>query len=105
MIRINVYESEHLLKLELSGHANYSKYGEDIICSAVSALSINLVNSVENFTKDKFSCQIKEDTGDLKLSINNPSKESILLFKSCVLGLENISKEYGKKYIDITYAK
>ena len=105
MIRINVYESVHLLKLELSGHANYAKYGEDIICSAVSALSINLVNSVENFTKDKFSCQIKEDTGDLKLSINNPSKESILLFKSCVLGLENISKEYGKKYIDITYAK
>ena len=105
MIRINVYESVNLLKLELSGHAGYAKHGEDIICSAVSALSINLVNSVENFTKDKFSCQITENTGDLKLSISNPSEKSTLLFKSCVLGLENISKEDGKKYIDITYAK
>ena len=104
MIKVNVYESRKLLKLEISGHAGYAESGKDIICSAVSVLSINLVNSLEKFTKDKFFCDIKEDSGDLRLEVESPGESAKLLFNSCVLGLENISEEYGRRYLSLTYA-
>ncbi|MCQ4871882.1 ribosomal-processing cysteine protease Prp [Blautia producta] len=39
---------------DTSRHAGYAKQGEDIICAAISALVINAVNSIEEFTEDAF---------------------------------------------------
>ena len=33
--------------IEISGHAGYAEYGQDIICAAVSVLALNMANSVE----------------------------------------------------------
>ncbi|WP_333683544.1 ribosomal-processing cysteine protease Prp, partial [Enterocloster lavalensis] len=40
--------------VELSGHAGYAESGRDIVCAAVSALVLNMANSVEAFTEDGF---------------------------------------------------
>ena len=37
----------NLESVELIGHAGSGEYGFDIVCAAVSTLSINLVNSLE----------------------------------------------------------
>ena len=33
-------------------HAGYAQEGEDIVCAGISALVINTVNSIEDFTED-----------------------------------------------------
>lgn len=87
--------------LNISGHANYAESGKDIICSAVSVLAINLANSIEKYTDDIFICEI-EESGRYHFQLQNPiSMEARLLVKSCVLGLESIYQEYGKKFINI----
>ena len=43
---------------DTSGHAGYAKQGEDIICAAISALVINAVNSIEEFTEDAFKVDV-----------------------------------------------
>ena len=32
---------------EITGHAGYAEYGQDIVCAAVSVLALNMANSVE----------------------------------------------------------
>ncbi len=56
MITVIVYQRSdgEYIGFETSGHAGYADEGYDIICAAVSALTVNAVNSVETFTEDEF---------------------------------------------------
>jgi uncharacterized protein YsxB (DUF464 family) len=87
---------------QVEGHAEYDRKGKDIVCSAVSMLYINLVNSLENFTHDD-----KEINGSRKINFENvilknmPSDEALLLFRSFHLGVTTVEQKYGKRYIEI----
>lgn len=54
MIQVTILrDREKLVKgIEINGHAGYAEYGQDVICAAVSALALNMANSVEAFTDD-----------------------------------------------------
>lgn len=85
------------------GHAEYGESGEDIVCAAVSALELNLANSVAEFTDARFSCQINENTGGFEFRlIDTGNKDAALLLSSCLLGLEAVHREYGSNYLIIT---
>ena len=86
----------------VSGHAGYADSGKDIICAAVSALSINTINSIEALTEDKFEAFVDEKTGTLTCSFPEKiSTESTLLVDSLLLGLRGIEEDYT----DYTYIK
>ena len=84
------------------GHAGFAKYGKDIVCAGVSALVINTINSIEEFTEDKFSCAQDEKTGLVEfIIVSEVSKESALLMDALFLGLKNIQHDYGKRFITV----
>lgn len=86
----------------LRGHAEYADPGEDILCSAVSALSINTVNSLERMTDDRVV--VEEKNGMLRAKISGRvSHDSHILLKSLMIGLCEIYKEYGDQYIRILF--
>ncbi|MCR5584326.1 MAG: ribosomal-processing cysteine protease Prp [Lachnospiraceae bacterium] len=94
-------EKDEVCGFRVEGHAGYAKKGQDIICSAVSVLATNTVNSVEALTNDKFSCKQAED-GFLELIlVEDVSKESKLLLDSFFLGIEAIVQEYGNKFVNL----
>jgi len=105
MITVSVFqdsERDGYTGIELAGHAGYAEHGEDIICAAVSALTLNMANSVEQFTEDPFEGGTEEETGHFWFRFTGSiSSESRLLMNSLVLGLQNIRREYGKQYIKI----
>ena len=106
MIQVTIFQdSDNLIRgIELDGHAGYDEEGHDIICAAVSALAINAVNSVEEFTNDVFTGEAAEDGGFLSFHLTEQiSAESKLLMDSLVLGLQNIKDEYGAQYINIRF--
>lgn len=50
MITVTIKRDAHsskLRELTVSGHAFYDEYGKDIVCAAVSAVTINMINAVE----------------------------------------------------------
>ncbi len=101
MITVTILKKNDLIVgAQVEGHAEYAR--KDIVCSAVSMLYINLVNSLENFTHDD-----KEVNGSRKINFENvilknmPSDEAELLFKSFHLGITTIEQKYGKRYIEI----
>jgi len=108
MIKVSVYKNaENLITgFTLSGHADYSEYGSDVVCAAVSALVINTINSIENFTSDKFRIEQDEKNGFLEFHvISSMSNNSNLLLSSLALGLQGIEDEYSGKYIKLTQIK
>lgn len=97
-----ISKSNQIIGFEISGHAGFAEYGQDIICSAVSVLAINTINSVEAFTKDRFDFTIRENDGFLYFKlISDVSEQSQLLLNSFKLGIISIKQQYGNNYIDI----
>ncbi len=91
-------------EIEIKGHAGYAEDGQDIICSAVSVLALNMANSVETFTDDHFEGSVADDGGYFSFSFSGEiSPESQLLMKSLILGLQNIREDYGAEYIKIRF--
>ena len=87
---------------ECHGHAGFKRSGKDVVCSAVSVLTINTVNSIDHLLEDEISVTTNEKEGDMQCYfLNKPSKEAKLLIDSMILGLESISAQYGAKYLKI----
>lgn len=97
-------DSDHTIRgVTLTGHAGYDVYGKDIICASVSALALNMANSVEYFTEDDFLADVGEESGSFTFHFKGEvSRESKLLMDSFILGLKNIEDTYGAKYIKIS---
>ena len=99
MITVTIYkDSGQYSRFTVEGHAGYAQEGFDIICSAVSVLTLNTVNSIEAFTNDGIAAE--EKNGFLTCQFNDPlSSQAVLLMDSMVLGLTDIQNNYGKQYI------
>ena len=88
--------------ITVEGHAGYAEQGKDIICSAVSALTFNLIKAIESLTKDKIKYQ--DDTpGYINIEFENLSEESKLLIDSFFIGISEVANAYPE-YVQITGA-
>ena len=105
MIQFTVWRSENQYKgFESSGHAEFAEEGADIVCSAVSALIINGINSIDTFTDDDYELEQAEDGGFLRIRFPEAlSEKAQLLMDSLVLGMQSIQADYGNEYITLTF--
>ena len=86
------------------GHSGYAEAGEDIVCAAISVLVINAINSLEQLAGEKFKLVTNQEEGLIDCRFEkNINEKSILLLDSMVLGLQEIKKQYGKTFIDLTF--
>ena len=103
MIKITVYkDSRSYTGFKSEGHAGYAEEGYDIICAAVSVLTVNTINSIESFYFRHVSCETKGWI--YRVSFDHPlSSEAVLLMNSMILGLQEIEKDYGHEYIRLIF--
>lgn len=87
------------------GHAEYAKKGQpDIVCAAVSAVTVGTVNALEELGHVDLEAVMNEETGFLKCDFHDVLQEKcIFLMDSMVLTLQNISREYGEKYLKVNF--
>lgn len=73
MIRILVERDKQgqVERVLVTGHANFQEYGKDIVCAAVSAISIGMVNAIETMFGIKMHA---DDDGDGKVECRLPAK-------------------------------
>lgn len=98
MITIKLdYINNQINKIEIKGHANAGKYGQDIVCSAVSACVIGGINNLNGFNKNEI--EIKE--GYVLIDIKHTLDEhDIVTLETIIRQLETIS-ESNSKHIQI----
>ena len=86
------------------GHSGYAEAGEDIVCAAIYVLVINTINSLDQLAGEKFKLVTNEEDGLIDCRFDNTINDrSRLLLESMILGLQEIKKQYGKTFIDLTF--
>ncbi|NLL69796.1 MAG: ribosomal-processing cysteine protease Prp [Epulopiscium sp.] len=108
MISITIFrrKKNQICGFQVKGHAEYGPYGKDILCSAVTALVFNTINSIEALTLEPIEYEYKSEGGFIRCHFLNASKSDLgqdakLLVESMLLGLSHIQKDYGNEYIQI----
>ncbi len=94
-------KTNRITSFTISGHADAGPYGYDIVCAAVSALSIGAVNAVAALCNVQLPVQSGKKGGYLRCEIPNDLAESVdhdvqLLIEGMVVALKDIEKEYSK---------
>ena len=78
--------------VSVKGHSGYAPPGKDIVCAAVSALTLNLIKSIECLTKDRISYMV--NTGDVSITYGDLSESAKLLIDSFFIGISRIEEQY-----------
>ena len=97
-----IKEENRIVAFTCNGHAGYAKASEDIVCSAISILVINTINSIEALTKTVPIVETDEKSGYIHCSFEEDvTDDATLLLEAMLLGLSQIKEQYGTKYIDV----
>ena len=101
MIKVKIRkDGDRYLGFTCEGHAGYAEYGNDIVCSAVSMLVINTVNSIDAFTECSLQVTENEKSGKIQTVFPDGTDEKAgLLMDALVLGLQSIEEQYGRSHI------
>ncbi|MDO5027306.1 MAG: ribosomal-processing cysteine protease Prp [Tissierellia bacterium] len=101
MIKVTLKTREKkLLGFQVTGHAGYDDYGKDIVCAAVSVLTFNAINSLEEIIKLKKEIKYTIKDNFIELDIY-PEKfheqnmhDTQLILRSFEMGVISILREY-----------
>lgn len=100
MIRIECQrESGKIISLTVKGHANSAPHGEDLVCSAVSAVTFGGLNALENASA--FTIKSDEEKGLLSVEANSGvSTHDYQVLDTIMIQLKSI-EESASEYIKI----
>ena len=90
MIKIKVEEKN----ISILGHANFDKYGKDIVCASVSSIVLCSVEAISNF--DINAVDIKQTKDKLEIIINKTDDITQKLINNMLNCLKELEKKYPK---------
>ncbi|MCT4632184.1 MAG: ribosomal-processing cysteine protease Prp [Firmicutes bacterium] len=97
-------ESDAIVGINISGHADYDEHGYDIVCSGISVLGQTAIVSLYEVAHiEDLVYEIQDGYIDIKLPIDiNEEKlgTSQIIFKTIIRGLEGIKEAYPE-YIEV----
>ena len=68
MIKFTFYKRDGIYYgFEESGHAGYANAGDDIVCSAISAMTMLVINAIETTYASEADYSIDEETADIRV--------------------------------------
>lgn len=109
MIEIDINKNQNKIKhVQVKGHAGYGDYGTDIVCSAISSITITIINGLTDicFIKD-LEINVEDGFVSLKVPENLNARDSEILdlfLNTLELGYKDIEEGYPD-YIKINYTE
>ncbi len=107
MITIEIlYKKVRISQVTVKGHANYAEYGKDIVCAAVSAVTIGTVNAIEQLLNVSLLVEKNEKHGGLlawqvpEVTDERIADKMELLLNAFVLTIKSIRDEY-KEHLQV----
>lgn len=94
MIKVNIKAKEgNINSIKISGHARYDAYGKDIVCAAVSSITITTVNALIKLDENAID-YVQND--DLTITIKKHDEVTCVLIQNMIDLLEELEKDYKK---------
>ena len=98
MIKVNIKTVNDKIEcIKISGHAMYDVHGKDIVCSAVSSITITTVNAILKLDSKAID-YVQDDS--LTINIKKHDEVTLVLIQNMIDLLQELEKDY-KKYIKV----
>ncbi len=95
MLKVVVKKKDNkYYRITFLGHANFSDYGNDIVCSSASSIMITTVNAINSFEKNLITYEKKKDNFTIIVNKNNDITDNLL--NNMLNMLNELSNEYPK---------
>ncbi len=96
MVTVQIVRDGNLTKkVEISGHADSGKYGQDLVCSAVSAISVGLLNAIDELESSTCEISIK-DENHITINVVNSNETIQTILTVGIIQLKTIEESYPK---------
>ena len=102
MINIKIQrQKDKIIYFEIEGHADFSEYGEDVICAAVSSAGQITVNGLIETLELKKKLKFTEEDGYIVCDLKNSGltdeelEKSDILVESMYSYLKDVAKSYS----------
>ena len=92
MIKVNVLVDKDVKEISIIGHANYSEYGKDIVCSATSSIVITTVNAIISFNENYITYEELPNKFVIKINEYND------IVSKLITNMLNLLKELENDY-------
>lgn len=101
MIQVHIKKTkeDQITFMSISGHAEYDIKGKDLVCAAVSAISVGGLNSLDRMAKGTVNDELSENKIEIHVIDFDTTQQNIL--KTMLYQLETVEYSYSK-YIQIT---
>jgi len=98
---VRCHSTNRITSFTLSGHADAGPYGYDLVCAAVSALSIGAINAVMTLCSIELPTEAGSEGGFLRCdvpgSLPKETDEKVqLLLEGMLVSLDLIAQEYSE---------
>ena len=99
-IRVSIAEKEKLeVKVRVDGHAGYAERGKDIVCAAVSMVTMQLANYISHLSEQDDDVEIKrmildEDNGHVMIRYAGSSYAVQILTDITIMSFSLIEATY-----------
>ena len=96
MIKVSIKKENGIIsEITIEGHSGYEELGKDIVCAAVSSISITTVNALISI--DEGCIVYTNDDGFLKIEIKKHDQIIDKLINNMINLLTELEKDYKKK--------
>jgi hypothetical protein len=98
MIRIDIEknESDLIVGYKVSGHACFAPEGQDIVCSAVSTLTMVTINGLEEHLQREVVYEVRDGYLQVKLK-QTPDDLSQAILATMEIGLKDLAEQYPQR--------
>lgn len=108
MITVTIWRTaDHMItRFRASGHAGYAPAGNDIICSAITAITTTAIGSLadiagletDSVLRDGLiECRLKQD----RQMTDRQKETATVILESMLLGCRQVEASYGRTYVRV----
>lgn len=93
MVKIKVRKLNDSIKsIEILGHAEFAQYGKDIVCAAISSISIGLLNAIDVLTVE--TCEVEMTDNHIRIFVLKNDNVTQTVLSVGIIQLKTIEERY-----------
>ncbi len=99
MIKVSIdYDHQLVSHVKITGHAGYDEKGKDLVCAAVSSITIGTLNALDELANN--DCKLVLADNLIKIEVIRIHERSQLIIETMIIQLKTLYEQY-KDFIEI----
>lgn len=96
MVKVSFYyQTNNIVRTEVSGHANFDQEGRDIVCAGISAIVFGTLNALDNLVSET-EVEIIQENNKIIINVLKQTNNNQMILKTMLWQLKTISDQYLK---------